>query len=51
VEEMRQLVINGADKHPGALAVEDCRGVVVSLSKLDEKVCNCHNMSFPSNPV
>eukprot|EP00775_Hariotina_reticulata_P014827 gene14827-15010_t len=37
VEEMRQLVINGADKHPGALAVEDCRGVVVSLSKLDQK--------------
>jgi len=39
VERLRQLVINGANHHPGALAVEDCTGAVISLAKLDAKVC------------
>jgi DNA-directed RNA polymerase I subunit RPA1 len=38
VEHLRQLVRNGANKYPGALAVEDCAGRVISLGKLDEKV-------------
>jgi hypothetical protein len=38
VEHLRQLVRNGANKYPGALAVEDCAGRVISLNKLDEKV-------------
>lgn len=38
MELLRQAVINGAHKHPGALAVEDANGVVIQLSKLDEKV-------------
>lgn len=39
VERLRQLVINGAFKYPGALAVEDCTGRVISLGKADAKVC------------
>jgi hypothetical protein len=39
VEHLRQLVKRGAHQYPGALAVEDCSGRVISLSKLDEKVC------------
>jgi hypothetical protein len=37
VEHLRQLVRNGAHKYPGALAVEDCTGRVIQLSRLDEK--------------
>jgi DNA-directed RNA polymerase I subunit RPA1 len=38
VEQLRQAVINGPHKHPGALAVEDVTGQVISLSRMDEKV-------------
>lgn len=41
VEELRQAVINGPHKHPGALAVEDVTGQVISLSRIDEKVRRC----------
>ena len=34
VEEMRQLVINGAHKHPGANFVEDEKGRKTPLAKL-----------------
>jgi DNA-directed RNA polymerase I subunit RPA1 len=37
VEHLRQLVRNGSNKYPGALAVEDCNGLVINLNKLDEK--------------
>lgn len=37
VEHLRQLVRNGAHKYPGALAVEDCTGRVIQLSRLEEK--------------
>jgi hypothetical protein len=38
VERLRALVMNGATTYPGALAVEDCNGAVISLAKLDAKV-------------
>jgi DNA-directed RNA polymerase beta' subunit len=41
VEQLRQAVINGPHKHPGALAVEDVTGQVISLSRMDEKVRFC----------
>jgi DNA-directed RNA polymerase beta' subunit len=41
VEQLRQAVINGPHKHPGALAVEDVTGTVISLSRMDEKVGYC----------
>jgi DNA-directed RNA polymerase I subunit RPA1 len=34
VERLRQLVINGPDEHPGAVAVEDEAGRLVVLAKL-----------------
>ncbi len=37
VERLRQLVMNGPHTHPGALAVEDCAGRVVALSRMDAK--------------
>ena len=37
VEHLRQLVRNGADVYPGALAVEDCNGQVIRLNRLTEK--------------
>jgi DNA-directed RNA polymerase I subunit RPA1 len=37
VEHLRQLVRNGAHKYPGALAVEDCTGRVIQMSRLEEK--------------
>lgn len=39
VEHLRQLIRNGANSYPGAMAVEDCTGRVITLSKLDSKVC------------
>jgi hypothetical protein len=31
-------VVNGAEKHPGALSVEDPQGRIVSLKMLNEQV-------------
>ena len=39
VEEMRTAVRNGASVHPGAIAVEDELGRVISLVTLTPEVC------------
>ncbi len=38
LQELRQAVMNGAEKHPGAVAVEDEFGRVVSLTAFDQQV-------------
>ncbi len=46
LQELRQAVMNGAEKHPGAVAVEDEFGRVVSLTAFDQQVtmrrCSSH---------
>jgi hypothetical protein len=37
VERLRQLVMNGPEQHPGAVAVEDEKGRVVVLAQLDKQ--------------
>lgn len=39
MQELRQAVMNGADKHPGAVAVEDEFGRVISLGTFNQQVC------------
>lgn len=41
LQELRQAVMNGAEKHPGAVAVEDEFGRVVSLTAFDQQVLVC----------
>eukprot|EP00879_Flechtneria_rotunda_P027392 GHRR01029340.1.p1 GENE.GHRR01029340.1~~GHRR01029340.1.p1 ORF type:complete len:728 (+),score=248.94 GHRR01029340.1:30-2186(+) len=49
VEKLRLLVMNGPYKHPGALAVEDARGLVINLARCDEKVGGLsHSTVLPS---
>lgn len=36
--QLMEMVKNGAEVHPGALAVEDAAGRVIVLAKLDRKV-------------
>lgn len=38
VQELRQMVTNGPDKHPGAVAVEDEFGRVISLATFSQQV-------------
>ena len=38
LQELRQMVINGCDKHPGAVAVETETGWVQSLSMMNQQV-------------
>lgn len=38
VQELRQMVMNGPDKHPGAVAVEDEFGRVISLATFNQQV-------------
>ena len=35
VQELRQAVIRGPNEHPGAVAIENERGQIVSLSRLE----------------
>ena len=39
MQELREMVVRGAHKHPGAVAVEDELGRVILLHKLSREVC------------
>ena len=40
------MVINGPDKHPGAVAVEDEFGRVISLTSFSEQVTQWHYVTY-----